>query len=303
VAALDDLPRASFARIEIPYENRSIQGTIRDYHHEYPHAPGADPEKLGRRLYVVRLSGHFDRGMHHVYADLYPNKLNQLSALFEQQKTDALLVPGMGTIQAYCRNWTRDLDVQIRSGEHVSLEFVEDRSADYVFDKLTARTVATAQRAVALTRAEVDRFFAEYNRAPAPMDLFDALEAAVSSMEGIRDQAELAGNLLAAKAEKVVDLCSRIEKLIVEPPAYPVLQALKTLWAAASDALSNTLSRPSPSLGTYTVERRMTIQQASWMIYGTTARSSELLQINDLEDPMWIAAGTSLRYYVDAPAA
>ena len=127
--AFDTLQRASFQGIEFPITSMTLKGGIRDHIHEYPHAAGGAPEKLGRKLYEVSMQANF-QSTFRAYPRLWPSALSKLRKIFEQQTTGDLVIPTIGTIQAYARNWTQQMEAKIRSGETATFEFVEDQGSE-----------------------------------------------------------------------------------------------------------------------------------------------------------------------------
>src|SRR5438105_4964362 len=149
----DTLQRASFGGAEFPVESVSIVGGLRDHIHEYPHSQGGAPEKMGRKLYTIRMKAVFQTKFK-LYPGLYPNTLNFLRKMFEEQSSADLVVPTIGTMTAYCRNWTQEMEWRIRNGEKADFEFVEDLAQDFLVTDLTGpaplSTAMTSTLAAAL---------------------------------------------------------------------------------------------------------------------------------------------------------
>jgi len=58
--AFENLRKTAFDGIEFPIESIKVKGGLRFHVHEYPHVPGGDAEKLGRRLYEIEIVGNFE---------------------------------------------------------------------------------------------------------------------------------------------------------------------------------------------------------------------------------------------------
>ena len=57
--AFSQLLFASFDGIQFPVRKVNVKGGIRHHNHEFPKAPGAALEKLGRRPYMISMSPVF----------------------------------------------------------------------------------------------------------------------------------------------------------------------------------------------------------------------------------------------------
>jgi len=104
----DQFQPFSFAKIPFPYETYSVTGGIRKHKHEYPHSDGGAVEKLGRELYEIHVSVNFTAGL---VKQPYEELLNSLAALrstFEEQTTDALVIPHIGVHSGLRRQVDRD---------------------------------------------------------------------------------------------------------------------------------------------------------------------------------------------------
>jgi hypothetical protein len=294
VAVLDELQRLKFGVFVIPYQSIKVTGGLRDHVHEYPHVPGGSPEKMGRKLYSVSVSARFDarisspevtRG----YPDgIYPTGLNLLIADFEHQATRDLVIPGTGTFPAYCRNWSTTLETQVRSGASVELEFVEDQDAEFL--SLTAVALPTAAMATML--GDLDTFSPK-----PPPSLFDSIRAAINGVLAYRDQALMYRGVLVSKIEALRALFVEADDTLDElknPVNAELIDAFQRLWEAVEDLAANILG--TGPLATYVAPRDMTAAEVSRAIYGDTVHVVDVLNLNAIEDPDLIRAGTRIRY-------
>lgn len=307
VAQFDQFQPFSFAQIPFPYETYSITGGIRKHKHEYPHSPGAAVEKLGRELYEIHVSVNFTAGL---VKQPYEELLNSLAALrstFEDQTTDALVIPHIGTIQACADKWTETARNTNRSTIKAELTFYEDlNSALSLLDTVTISTAAIqelsidfANAVVGITPQPVTNTFGIPHQGPNTLNLFQAISALAVSISGIKDQQELYGALVKSKIDGLKALFQRADRQepsLNDPDNWQVLDAMHALWKAVLDLevdLQNTGFRAQ----LYVTPSVMSISQVSYAIYGNTLASAQLLQLNAIDAPLRIPAKTQLVYY------
>lgn len=283
-------PPASFAGIKFPFTDCSVKCSLRHHVHEYPHTPGGDPEELGRKLYEIRFTSDF-HDVFRTYPGLYPEALLSLRGLFEQGQTDSLVIPSIGAIKAKCIDWSQRLTAKILSGEKVELTFLEDAAAAALITALPALSTA----ALAPLMASLDQFTVAAGH---DKSLFDGLRDAVGFVTGISDQAELYGNLLDSKAQGIMQLCDRLDRLpfMGDPAAFLILDLLHEIHASALQLHTDALKAARP-IDLYRAPSLMTITQVSVAIYGSTKRAMELLQLNVLDDAFAIPEGKLVRFY------
>jgi len=306
-APFDQFQPFSFAGLPFPYETYAVTGGIRKHKHEYPHSPGAAVEKLGRELYEIRVSVNFTAGLvKQPYEDLL-NNLAALRSVFEQQTTDGLTIPHIGTIQACAEKWTESARNLNRSTIKTELTFFEDlNSALQLQDTVTVTSAALPDLtnkfrilAAPLSPQPTRTSFTITPQGPNTLNIFEAIDALAVSISGIKDQQELYGALVAAKIDGIIALfqqADRSEPSLNDPQNYLVLDAMHALWAAClslRDDLQNTGFRAQ----LYGVTTVMSISQVSYAIYGNTLASAQLLQLNALDDPLRILPGTTILYY------
>lgn len=287
----DRAQKMSWNDIPFPVRSLEIVGAARHHLHEYPHQPGADLEKLGRKPYIVRATAIFDEGIRG-YGQLYPDAIEQIMTHAEEELTAKLVTPQAGSIQAYMTSWPRKWTADVRSGETMDLEWVEDQAVVdlSVFGSAITMNMLddlyTTVVILAPTAPEV------------PKSLWDMLKDAVNSVLAFKDQLELQANLFAAKLEGLKDLIGQIDAFITQPIGYQVVQALADLWNAA-DSLVNDVAGGKLSLRSFTVPKLMDAMQVAQLIFGRTDRAMDILQMNAVDDALAIPAGTVLRYVAD----
>ncbi len=291
--AFDQLKRASFASIAYPVRRVRINGGIREHIHEYPHVAGGGPEKLGRKLYDVSMDAMFLQGLiDPAWQNLWPQGLAALRRLWEEQTTADLHIPTIGTIKAYAYNWDIDMDARIRSGEMVEIKFREDlSSALLVQQAITVSPSALVDKMAAFQLVANDI-------EPTP-SIFDAIQDMGNAILAFGDQIELAGNLFEAKILGLVQLLRQADAQVTslnEAQNARVLDALHELWLAAQQ-LHDDVQKKGAEIRKYVVPVLSTITDVARAIYGDNLRAADILQLNAIEDPFAIAAGTVLRYY------
>lgn len=292
--------KASFNGIAFPILRRSTKCGIRHFLHEFPHSPGAELEKMGRKPYVVSMAAYFhelpDTRLAEEYPDLYPDKLLSLQLLFEKETTGPLVIPGIGTIQACATDWSRTFDFsESLSGELVDLTFVEDQDRDAVFENVQFGPGSLKEKTHSLMSLVGGIYPHD------PPSIFQTINDVVTSILAIQGVQDAMSKMLEAKLLQAIELCRQAERLpaFQLPENWPALKALKDVWLSATDAVEDLLGRRSP-IHTWTVTRVMSVSQASIEIYGTSEKSVDLMQLNPIEDAFAIPAGTPLRYYRDA---
>jgi prophage DNA circulation protein len=290
-------PKFAFGGITIPISRISVKGGIRHHNHEFPHAPGAEPEKMGRKLYTIRVSAHFHELPNSTFAenylDIYPGGLSKLRVMFEDQKTDDLVIPSIGTIKAFCTDWEQMADFErALSGEEVSLDFQEDQASAYLTGTLfelgesgLAARVSTGQVMWAYT----------FPKKPNP---FDQLNDIVSKIQAISGLMDATNQLIAGKLAYISQLCSAADREVKElqaPENHLLLEALKDVWSAANDLTTDITTHKQP-VQNYWTPRTMSAGDVSTAIYGDASHALEILNMNPIEDAFAIPGGTHLRY-------
>lgn len=289
----DSAQTASWNQVPFAVDSIEIVGGARHKIHEYPHQSGGDLEKLGRRLYTIRMHAIFDEGFtQKQYKDNYPKNIEAIMSYAEAELTAALVTPQAGTIQAYLSDWPRKWSADRRSGESMDLTFVEDQDIsdlDVFASRPSFSTVAALQ-----TTVESFAFLAP----EVPTNLFDQLRNAVNSVVAVRDQVELQLSLVSDKINTVEQLITQVDRAITTPVAYPLVNSLISLYNAHI-RLANDISQQTLSIRTYTVPKLMSIMQVSTALFGRTDKAIDILQLNPVTDALAIPAGTQLKYLVD----
>lgn len=291
---IETLQPLSFNGVAIPFERRIVSGGGRHHTHEFPHSPGGENEKLGRSLYRVQLyvQAHDRPGepMGDIYGDdFYTTTLPILRILFEQQATRELVVPGYGTWQAFCTNWTQTLDARITSGEEVVLEFIEDTEFAPVAPRFSPADLSLA----------ADQLLVPLPEMPQIPSIFQQINDLVGTLGEISAAGDIANQLLAAKLVAIVNMCASAEETVHElqdPLNFTALTALKDVALAASDWADDVNARATP-INTYTTTRKMSLNEISIAIYNDATHIEELLDLNAIDDDVAVPAGTPIRFY------
>ncbi len=293
--SIHEMRRMSFDGVAFPYQRVSIKGGLRYHIHEYPHVHGGSLEKLGRRLYEIRVATRFDSRSIRDSSVLWPATLDGFCDWFEQGKSRDLFIPWIGTIKACCVNWSRELNIRAASGEDVEFEFVEDMdealrvSSALVFK---SNTFNTASGKWATLEREIT---------PRP-NIFDMINSAVNVVLAAMGTQQMWTRLVIAKIEGLIGLIKLADKTVKElndPLNHEVLDALLDLWLATQQ-LGKDVTQQGNLLKQWTTPRIMTVGEAATAIYGSTQRASEIMQLNALEDPYAIPANFDLFYFAAA---
>lgn len=302
---LGRLQRASFGGIEFPFQEYSLRGAYRFHTHEYRHTPAGSNEKQGRKLYGVRLVGIFDETLSvpmlpsgkKGFPGYYPDGLNLLRGLFEAGTTQPLVLPTIGTFDAFITGWEQTaVPSEKLSGERVAIELTEDRESSFLLDSILVNLEGTSVEAASATMLA---FALELELEPGDLE---KIQAAYDAALVARDQFEAGELLLAAKIEGVARMVNELERTLRSlnhPENWPLSQAMKELAASLRSLAQAASDFVAATVRTYTVPKPMTIQQASGAIFGTTSRTFDLLSLNEITDSSKILAGTKLRYLSD----
>lgn len=300
IETLSNAP-ATFAGHIIAAERIRLSCGSRHHLHEYPHAAGADIEKLGRKPYTIAITANFhDNIPGAAYVNYYPNVLNALRRLFEQETTDDLFVPTVGVFKAYCTNWSQELDYRIRSGEKTEFEFLEDEDQATLGETL-GNTAAALGANLDLFNAELAlAAFNAQELLPNP-NIFDQITNAANTVLAYRDQAGIYDNLIASKISALNDLIGEADRSnlgLQSADNFRTLEALKDLWASTIEFASDLALTRTP-VQLYKVPRLMSVSEIASAIYGNSTRTMDILQLNDFDDVFAIRANTNVQYYAD----
>jgi prophage DNA circulation protein len=294
----DGLQACSFGGIAFPVEDVAVSGSQRHHVHEYPHTPGGALEKLGRAPYRIRVVPVFDEGIDRYDNDampLYPDRLNALQQFYENEVSANLVIPTLGSIQAFMSAFSRRMSSGLRSGERVEMEFVEDQSSRFLVQDMIRSDTANdlSLKADALTEAATRAGFFD-----AVADVFNKITEIANDVLAIADTAEFYGNYAAGKLATLSTLIQQADARVTylqSPENWLVLEALKDLGASAK-GLYDTVVGENYRPRYFQVPRLMTIQEVSLAIYGRTDMAIDLLQMNAIEDSMAIPQGTQIRW-------
>jgi hypothetical protein len=293
--ATQNLPQLSFGGLAFPYQQIKTKGSLRRHVHLYPHSPGGAPEKLGRSLYVFSISSPFNADfLAPKYRQLWPSRKNQLVAMFEQGKTDDLLIPDIGSpVRAYCTNWETVLKSSNTSGVACDFEFEEDSEA---LRLLTNSFIAS--QGLTDARTALDD---EIRAVPGlKRGLFDTIMFAIDDILAYKDQFDLYVSLIEAKCLSVIAMLRNITETMAElkdPSRWRIVDALMNIWREAKGIYDDLADKGLTISQRPTPRASMTLSQVSTWLFGYSSRGGELLTMNTLADPFDIPLGTVIRYY------
>jgi len=289
----DTFKPLSFGGIKIPYKSYKIKGAYRKHVHEYPHASGGAPEKLGRSLYEVSVtyeanSGEFEKPYHQMLQDLTSTFHN----LWETGTTDTLHIPHIGSFKAFADEWDEECHNTNRSGVLTTVKFIEDQTTAFLIfegDKKFFTSAREAHKEVEIRTAELQE----------GQSIWASINDLALQLFGFIDQSQLYGALVAAKIESLSALLRHADatiKSLGDPENWPIRDALDRLRETLLDIQADILRRDR-LLREYEVLFVMSAGQVSAAIYGDYTRGGEIMQLNILPDPLQIQPGTIIRYY------
>ena len=297
----DQLQTFAFGGYKFPARSYSVHGAIRDHVHEYPHSPGGSPEKLGRRLYEVRVTGVFveDNALPPAHrgkygGSLFTRQLNLLRALWDEQTTDTLVLPHIGSLQAYALTWDEKADSRNRSGVEVDIVFREDQESTQLAVSVDIGATTFPERADNFASVVAQL----YGNEPTP-NLFAQINSVANSLIAIKDQSDLYGNLIASKIAGLNALLAQADKAVRDldqPDNLQLLESFLSLWDSAQGLARDTANKGG-DMRTFVVPVLMTVGDVSTALYGTPSKGTDLMALNPLDEPLAIPAGTKIRYY------
>lgn len=326
MTAFQNLGKASFDGIAFPLKSLEISGGLRDHVHEYPHSPGGAVEKLGRKLYTIRMTGIFDTRVTGYGDNLWPGDLSDLRDRFEDQVTSDLAIPTIGTIKAYAVTWTQRANPEVQSGEEFEIEFREDQSQAFLFEGLINVTATTLKTAAAEFDTQFDPLIAgaeieptgiirpntvspipravNVSQAYRKLRLIDVnwleqIRSAYNTVLMYSEQPDKYAAIMLAKTEACIQGCAlayeRIE-LLKNPQAWRQVQGFKRVWSSAQKLRESIAGRTNRILF-FTAKQDTNLSAVSRALYGDTSYGGTLLRLNAIENPFRIPKGTVLRYY------
>ncbi|MBA2687500.1 MAG: DNA circularization N-terminal domain-containing protein [Gemmatimonadaceae bacterium] len=290
MAFFDTQKPFSFSGIKFPFKSYKVSGGIRKHVHEYPHTAGGALEKLGRRLYEVTVSVDFTDGLDSPKYRQLVTDLGVLRGLFEDQVTDSLHIPHIGTIKACADEWTEEVTGSNRSTIKGELKFIEDQSSAF----LVLETITVSPGSLAAHVADFSTKAKPFNE-----NIFSSIDKAANSLLAIVDQSQLFGSLVAAKVEGLSRLIRQADesvKALAEPANGELLEALHRLWDTVNN-IRRDIQQRDDFLRTFTVPLTMSVGQISAAVYGDSSRGGEILQLNAIDDPLNVPAGFKIHYY------
>jgi hypothetical protein len=226
---------------------------------------------------------------------LYPDRLEQLCALFRQGKTGMLHFQTRRNVRCKAVRWVRRGRTDMQDGETLAVEFAVDNEA-----KLDGPTTETVSVKVNLTRKiEEAEFEAErtggWDGSWEDITAFAAqLDAAMSAPSEFRDDIRQKAHRLGAACDRVLESHSRnVEGRdeFTDCASYPARRGLEEVRDMAYRAEGETVQgRPR------IIMRRYQHDLSMWEIADLEGLDAgRLLYINTaIEDPAWIPAGTPI---------
>jgi hypothetical protein len=298
--ALDSQPQTTFGGIALPVEMITVHSQGRQHVHEFPHAPGGVPEKMGRGIWWVTVDCSF-QVVFAKYPTSYPTDMLALRRMYEAQTTATFVHPSYGQWPALIANWKGVWNPRLRSGEKVSLELLEDQRANFLTPpSATSQQSTTITSNQAALDAQLSAIKSQLLISQSDLNVFDTLRAAsnaVASLTGFTQQYTM---LIQAKSQQLRDVCSQVDTLpsMQSPLAIGIIDPLKNIWAAATSTAQATRLA---SLGSWVVPQTMSVQAIARVLYnGDASRATDIQTLNAaaIPNPFAVPAGTKLRYFL-----
>lgn len=289
---LDWKPGWSFAGIHFVVKTARMRGAIRQHVHEYPHTPGGKLEKMGRKLYEVGVEGIFESNT--IIPELADSltQMGVLRSLWEDENTDDLVIPWVGTIKACCLEWEISEKNTNRSGLDFTASFLEDWDFEFPI-----------QQFLKLDTLPLEASIKEYQKQKSLLDsvneVFEKINDAANFVFGLRDQFMLYRALVDSKISFLESLFREADATrdeLQDPRNILFLQSFGDLWTSIRE-LATDMDSKGAAFKYYTVPNTMTLSDIAVAIYGDGSRALDLMGLNPIEDPYAIPAGTEIRYY------
>ncbi|RYE80793.1 MAG: hypothetical protein EOO74_01580 [Myxococcales bacterium] len=297
MSVLDGAPRASFDKIQFPFTSRTATLEARHFVHEFPRMAAGDVDKLGRKSWVFVFECPFHEG-HPKWPGLYPEAHKNLIARAARLDTAVLVVPELGEIRCMITKLDSRRKGGIKSGEDVTLAFIEDDLTPFAkpsapMAKAQLAALAPVVKQYATTNKDIDNVkLAVIKPYQAPLgSLLDCL----NSVLAIRDQLDLYGQRVQSQLAQLRSLVKQVHDLLTPASLDPVRQALRSIWDAANTLVVEVTTTSNQPLRKYIVPRTMGVGMIAQALYGNAGRSGQLLALNpDVRDPFAIPAATLL---------
>ncbi len=292
MSAISQLQQASHGGIKFPYLDCKVRIDHRHFVHVYINTNGGEVEKLGLSLrkFTFSIPAHDTLGA--PYKNFYSLELPKLWSLWESGATAPCVIPSVGTIQGFVTDATRTIG-KMASGEAVEVSVLEDSRT---LDTLAAVFTPTVNALPTQLRSTVRACQA----VGAPQSLLDRLISAVGDALALAARGDTFAQQWTAKITTVVNLCEAIRNTpaLALPASFQALDTLLELHFTAV-TLREDGQRRGRTVSTWpaVTPSRMAVGQIAAWIYGSTFRASELLILNDWEDPLAVPRGSVVRFY------
>jgi hypothetical protein len=300
MATFDSLQPLTFGTKRIPFKEYDITFAGRSHIHEYPHADGGAPEKLGRKLLVVHVEGRIDAALFGVqYAGNWPDTAEYLRYQAQTQNTLDLTIPTVGTFSAFIHDngYKEKRKSTDLSGFDISIDFIEDTSDSFVASQIAK--IDTNALDAALSNYQLQLIKNSLTQTKDEIDLFDLIMNIASDIQALRDQFQLYSALVNAKFMSFFSAVQKADataKWLIRPENVLGYKAFQELWNAGVKAYADVQSK-SAQLLEYITLRDETLSQVSVDIFKNSEHANDLLGLNAITDPFLIKAGTHIRYY------
>lgn len=260
--------------------------------YEFPYRQGAELEDLGRRARTTRVSAVF-------IGDGYLGRLDALIRVIDAGEAEQFTHPLLGT-------WTARASLDTIRHEHgrrdmatVDIEFTED-GLDAEPPKI--KTTGTLKEEMTEHASAADAAAAALPAAPnsagvtaATDDATDAARQMVANVESDSGTADVFGDRVRQKSS---DAISVARQNYDDVTAYDLTLSLQ-LVAYTAKLLAEAVISDKPPIRGHEVVGDISVSMLAHILYGDFTRGDEILEMNDIEDPNLVRAGTILKVFTE----
>jgi hypothetical protein len=289
---LSQLPRFSWRDQEYPLTRRRVSFAHEGAKHRLQYRDNDFIEQLGPHSlyfsYTLPMRSGIAKGP---YKDLFSTGYPLLFAAMRDREKGVLVDPVLGEFVCTPASWADDLNVALRDGTDVEIEFEHAPDIDELED-LKAITLQGLGSDAGALDAELKRV--DWEQEPSPEPTIDAL----SAISGVGAQFEAQAGKAAASLEDFAYKCEKIDQQIdrlQNPDVWPLKRAVRRNRATAV-ALGKRAADPTKEVKTTIVNHAKTVAGMAAEVDMTVA---ELLEQNPALARMpFITPGTAVNVLV-----
>ncbi|UOF77301.1 DNA circularization protein N-terminus [Caudoviricetes sp.] len=288
VDALEKLTRFSWRDQEYPITRRRVSFAHEGAEHRIQFRDNDFVQPLGAHSlffsYTLPMRQGIAKGP---YKDLFTTGYPLLFAAMRDREKGVLVDPVLGEFVCVPQTWTDAMDVAMRDGTDVEVEFKHSPDVDEIEDPKTITLQGVTSDAGALD-AELSKV--DWEQEPSPGPTMDALNA----ISGVGAQLEAQSGKVAAALEDFAYKCEKIDQQIdrlQNPDVWPLKRAVRRNRSSAV-ALAKRAQDPTKEIVRLVISHTRTIVSLASELNMTI---EELLQQNPaLARAPFVPAGTPI---------